>query len=358
MRVPVSEPYSGVMAAYDSLNVRPVLPAAQAAILSAVAAVGGAGVSFAPLYERIWGGMMLHPACPLVDRASYYRDVLNAPSNADSGYGMCVTAPAWFAGVAVLCVIVATVATAVVLLYTRRRFSRATTWAGVIVVCACALAVVFLNGSPIVGGVLGYYAILWMLYAKLPAPDIVRRVWLSLMVGAFPVLMTEYALSDEVNISGGVILGFSLTCLVYAVTVVQRDSPRLTAVAIPALVGWCCAAGTASGYLLRLIRGGGRTDFCPALSATDSGGLQASCTGPSAMTAMIVTAAILLVLSGITLIAAGTIVARRAMRSVLRSSRLTSVDNVIQVHAKLPMALAASAIALLTVAYIIAFTLA
>ena len=358
MRMPVSEPYSGVMAAYDSLNVRPALPAAQAASLSAVAAIGGAGISLAPLYERIWGGMMLHPACPLVDRASYYRDVLNAPSNADSGYGMCVTAPAWFAGVAVLCVIVVAVATAVVLLHVRRRLSRAAAWVGAIVVCACALAVVFLNGGPIVGGVLGCYAILWMLYAKLPAPDTVRRVWLSLMVGAFPVLMTEYALSDEVNISGGVILAFSLACLVYAVTVTQQDSPRPAAVAIPALVGWCCAAGTASGYLLRLIRGGGRTDFCPALSATDGGGLQASCTGPSAMTAMIVTAAILLVLSGIVLIVAGAIVARRATRSVLQSSRLPSADNVIQVHAKLPMTLAASAIALLTVAYIIAFTLA
>ena len=32
-----------------------------AMVMAIIAALSGAGVSFAPLYERIWGGMMLHP---------------------------------------------------------------------------------------------------------------------------------------------------------------------------------------------------------------------------------------------------------------------------------------------------------
>ena len=37
-----------------------------AMVMAVVATLSGAGVSFAPLYERIWGGMMLHPNCPAI----------------------------------------------------------------------------------------------------------------------------------------------------------------------------------------------------------------------------------------------------------------------------------------------------
>ena len=43
-----------------------------AMVMAVVATLSGAGVSFAPLYERIWGGMMLHPNCPAIGRMTYY----------------------------------------------------------------------------------------------------------------------------------------------------------------------------------------------------------------------------------------------------------------------------------------------
>lgn len=43
-----------------------------AMVMAVVATLSGAGVSFAPLYERIWGGMMLHPNCPAIGRMTYF----------------------------------------------------------------------------------------------------------------------------------------------------------------------------------------------------------------------------------------------------------------------------------------------
>lgn len=43
-----------------------------AMVMAIIAALSGAGVSFAPLYERIWGGMMLHPNCPTIGRMTYF----------------------------------------------------------------------------------------------------------------------------------------------------------------------------------------------------------------------------------------------------------------------------------------------
>ena len=59
-----------------------------AMVMAVVATLSGAGVSFAPLYERIWGGMMLHPNCPAIGRMTYYLS-----GQATDDYGACVTSP-------------------------------------------------------------------------------------------------------------------------------------------------------------------------------------------------------------------------------------------------------------------------
>ena len=56
-----------------------------AMVMAVVATLSGAGVSFAPLYERIWGGMMLHPNCPAIGRMTYYLS-----GQATDDYGACV----------------------------------------------------------------------------------------------------------------------------------------------------------------------------------------------------------------------------------------------------------------------------
>lgn len=68
-----------------------------AMVMAIIAALSGAGVSFAPLYERIWGGMMLHPNCPAIGRMTYYQS-----GQATGDYGACVTSPLWFMTVTVL----------------------------------------------------------------------------------------------------------------------------------------------------------------------------------------------------------------------------------------------------------------
>lgn len=69
-------------------------------VMAVVATLSGAGVSFAPLYERIWGGMMLHPNCPAIGRMTYYLS-----GQATDDYGACVTSPLWFMTVTALSVV-------------------------------------------------------------------------------------------------------------------------------------------------------------------------------------------------------------------------------------------------------------
>ncbi|TCF49622.1 putative membrane spanning protein [Bifidobacterium longum subsp. longum] len=71
-----------------------------AMVMAVVATLSGAGVSFAPLYERIWGGMMLHPNCPAIGRMTYYLS-----GQATDDYGACVTSPLWFMTVTALSVV-------------------------------------------------------------------------------------------------------------------------------------------------------------------------------------------------------------------------------------------------------------
>lgn len=71
-----------------------------AMVMAVVATLSGAGVSFTPLYERIWGGMMLHPNCPAIGRMTYYLS-----GQATDDYEACVTSPLWFMTVTALSVV-------------------------------------------------------------------------------------------------------------------------------------------------------------------------------------------------------------------------------------------------------------
>lgn len=375
----------------DVEHVIPVTGYARLTVLSVLAAFGGAGISVAPLYERIWGGMMLHPACPAVDRASYYDTVMNAPANAGQEYGMCVTPPLWFAGVAVLSVTLVVMALVVAALLTvpdsvrRRPIRRIAEGVAAVCVCGvCVAAIWYLSGNPAVGIAQTGYVLLWLAYGLLhgsphassneptragsphagaPVPAAVRRVWPSLMVGAFPVLMTEYALSDEVTFSGGVLLSFALTLIAFAIIsmIVDADARRRGPFArIAAMAGWCCAAALAAGWLLGPLTGSGKSDFCPALSSTGNGGLRAYCIGTPATMALAVAAMALLALSGVILVGgvAGLAVATAASATVPDESSLSNGSS----DARMGMGdranrLTASA-ALLTVAFVIAFILA
>ena len=84
----------------DGSSSRSVPESGGRSVMAVVATLSGAGVSFAPLYERIWGGMMLHPNCPAIGRMTYYLS-----GQATDDYGACVTSPLWFMTVTALSVV-------------------------------------------------------------------------------------------------------------------------------------------------------------------------------------------------------------------------------------------------------------
>ena len=84
----------------DGSSSRSVPESGGRSVMAVVATLSGAGVSFAPLYERIWGGMMLHPNCPAIGRMPYYLS-----GQATDDYGVCVTSPLWFMTVTALSVV-------------------------------------------------------------------------------------------------------------------------------------------------------------------------------------------------------------------------------------------------------------
>lgn len=84
----------------DGNSSRSVPESGGRSVMAVVATLIGAGVSFAPLYERIWGGMMLHPNCPAIGRMTYYLS-----GQATDDYGVCVTSPLWFMTVTALSVV-------------------------------------------------------------------------------------------------------------------------------------------------------------------------------------------------------------------------------------------------------------
>ena len=219
-----------------------------AMVMAIIAALSGAGVSFAPLYERSWGGMMLHPNCPTIGRMTYY---LSGQATGD--YGVCVTSPLWFLAVtalsvvAIICLTVAGV----------QGFARHRLRTGICVFLA-AVAVAFilvLSANTKIVMLWAIHAVTWLVYAILAAYSrnstsiqqqhianltnltgsdksvserggwsLVTRLLLVWQIGVMPVLVTEYSVSDEVNSTGGVTIACGLGLAAYALLLAANSS--------------------------------------------------------------------------------------------------------------------------------------
>ena len=129
-----------------------------AMVMAVVATLSGAGVSFAPLYERIWGGMMLHPNCPAIGRMTYYLS-----GQATDDYGACVTSPLWFmtvtalSVVAILCLTVAGVQG-----FSRHRLCSVFS----VLIAAVAVAIILvLSANTKIVTLWAMYAVTWLVHA-------------------------------------------------------------------------------------------------------------------------------------------------------------------------------------------------
>ena len=174
-----------------------------AMVMAVVATLSGAGVSFAPLYKRIWGGMMLHPNCPAIGRMTYYLS-----GQATDDYGACVTSPLWF-----MTVLIAAVAVAIILVLSANT-KIVTLWA--------------------------MYAVTWLVHAIVTS--YLSNGWIRIarllfvwQIGVMPVFVTEYSVSDEVNFSGGATIACGLGLAAYALVQYasltidsQNNSNRIT----------------------------------------------------------------------------------------------------------------------------------
>lgn len=169
-----------------------------AMVMAVVATLSGAGVSFAPLYERIWGGMMLHPNCPAIGRMTYYLS-----GQATDDYGACVTSPLWFmtvtalSVVAILCLTVAGVQG-----FSRHRLCSVFS----VLIAAVAVAIILvLSANTKIVTLWAMYAVTWLVHAIVTS--YLSNGWIRIarllfvwQIGVMPVFVTEYSVSDEVQL--------------------------------------------------------------------------------------------------------------------------------------------------------------
>ena len=330
-----------------------------AMVMAIIAALSGAGVSFAPLYERIWGGMMLHPNCPTIGRMTYY---LSGQATGD--YGACVTSPLWFLAVTALSVVAMLWAI------------HAATWLVYAILAAYSrnstsiqqqhiADLTNLTGSDKSASERGGWSL-------------VTRLLLVWQIGVMPVLVTEYSVSDEVNSTGGVTIACGLGLAAYAlVHLISIDIPRdnvgsalptirdirpvsvhklfrfisinasaVSHVSVPLGLFWAVIT-----FLTYSYGTGGHTDFCPALAATNKAGLIAFCTGSGPL---IVLAVLLYVLPIFSLVSAiATVIATTgSMSNSHNSTNSAGFQNKAAIFYLLLTAV------LSATAFIIAFTLA
>ena len=189
-----------------------------AMVMAVVATLSGAGVSFAPLYERIWGGMMLHPNCPAIGRMTYYLS-----GQATDDYGACVTSPLWFMTVTALSVVAILCSV----------FS--------VLIAAVAVAIILvLSANTKIVTLWAMYAVTWLVHAIVTS--YLSNGWIRIarllfvwQIGVMPVFVTEYSVSDEVNFSGGATIACGLGLAAYALVQCasltidsQNNSNRIT----------------------------------------------------------------------------------------------------------------------------------
>ena len=374
-----------------------------AMVMAIIAALSGAGVSFAPLYERIWGGMMLHPNCPTIGRMTYY---LSGQATGD--YGACVTSPLWFLAVTALSVVaIICLTVAGVQGFARHRLRT------VICVFLAAVAVAFilvLSANTKIVMLWAIHAATWLVYAILAAYSrnstsiqqqhiadltnltgsdksaserggwtLVTRLLLVWQIGVMPVLVTEYSVSDEVNSTGGVTIACGLGLAAYALVQYasltidsQNNSNRITpersgiratslhdlfhTISINASAIRNCSVPVAlfwSGitFFTYSYNTGRHTDFCPALSATDNAGLVAYCIGHEALGLLTVVLCVLPLFSLLSAITAITLAARNANNGGNAANADGSRNSAAVCYLLLATALSATA-------FVIAFTLA
>lgn len=204
-----------------------------AMVMAVVATLSGAGVSFAPLYERIWGGMMLHPNCPAIGRMTYYLS-----GQATDDYGACVTSPLWFmtvtalSVVAILCLTVAGVQG-----FSRHRLRSVFS----VLIAAVVVAIILvLSANTKIVTLWAMYAVTWLVHAIVTS--YLSNGWIRIarllfvwQIGVMPVFVTEYSVSDEVNFSGGATIACGLGLAAYALVQYasltidsQNNSNRIT----------------------------------------------------------------------------------------------------------------------------------
>lgn len=204
-----------------------------AMVMAVVATLSGAGVSFAPLYERIWGGMMLHPNCPAIGRMTYYLS-----GQATDDYGACVTSPLWFmtvtalSVVAILCLTVAGVQG-----FSRHRLRSVFS----VLIAAVAVAIILvLSANTKIVTLWAMYAVTWLVHAIVTS--YLSNGWIRIarllfvwQIGVMPVFVTEYSVSDEFNFSGGAAIACGLGLAAYALVQCasltidsQNNSNRIT----------------------------------------------------------------------------------------------------------------------------------
>lgn len=322
--------------------------AIQYAVMASIAALSGAGVSFAPLYERIWGGMMLHPQCPVIGRMTYTLSDL-VRSDTSHAYGACVTSPAWFVAVSLLCVVMVAAVTATIMtiettqlvaapsqaLATTRDGHDSSTRQRQNYIRQCmpgtAIAIVAMIAILVLGANLfnliswGMYALLWWVYWRLDSNPTARYALLAIQIGVMPVLITEYAVSDEINVSGGVIVACGMGLFASALagiisrsdislketrTLSTADSVSLVPiVALLLILAWVLVCGMAWRY-----HAWTRTDFCPALSA-DGTTLVGYCIGSDALAVLSTLVVVLILASMVAVIGSIATVVVRRMRT-------------------------------------------
>lgn len=324
-----------------------------AMVMAVVATLSGAGVSFAPLYERIWGGMMLHPNCPAIGRMTYYLS-----GQATDDYGACVTSPLWFMTVTALSVVAILCLTVAIILVLSANTKIVTLWA--------------------------MYAVTWLVHAIVTS--YLSNGWIRIarllfvwQIGVMPVFVTEYSVSDEVNFSGGATIACGLGLAAYALVQYasltidsQNNSNRITpersgiratslhdlfhTISINASAIRNCSVPVAlfwSGitFFTYSYNTGRHTDFCPALSATDNAGLVAYCIGHEALGLLTVVLCVLPLFSLLSAITAITLAARNANNGGNAANADGSRNSAAVCYLLLATALSATA-------FVIAFTLA
>lgn len=348
-----------------------------AMVMAVVATLSGAGVSFAPLYERIWGGMMLHPNCPAIGRMTYYLS-----GQATDDYGACVTSPLWFmtvtalSVVAILCLTVAGVQG-----FSRHRLCSVFS----VLIAAVAVAIILvLSANTKIVTLWAMYAVTWLVHAIVTS--YLSNGWIRIarllfvwQIGVMPVFVTEYSVSDEVNFSGGATIACGLGLAAYALVQCasltidsQNNSNRITpkrsgiratslhdlfhTISINASAIRNCSVPVAlfwSGitFFTYSYNTGRHTDFCPALSATDNAGLVAYCIGHEALGLLTVVLCVLPLFSLLSAITAITLAARNANNGGNAANADGSRNSAAVCYLLLATALSATA-------FVIAFTLA